>query len=134
MHLLMSMVVERNLPMNCPVFIYDYPASQAALAKIRKGTPDVAERFELYLNGMELANGFHELSDAKEQQQRFHKDQSQRKESGQPGIPADHRLIAALKDGLPDCAGVALGLDRLLMVLTGTEHINEVLTFPFDRA
>lgn len=88
--LLMSMVVEKNLPFNCPVFIYDYPASQAALAKIRKGTPDVAERFELYLNGMELANGFHELSDANEQEQRFHKDQVQRKESGQAGIPADH--------------------------------------------
>lgn len=132
--LLMSMVVEKNLPFNCPVFIYDYPASQAALAKIRKGTPDVAERFELYLNGMELANGFHELSDANEQEQRFHKDQVQRKESGQAGIPADHHLIAALKHGLPECAGVALGLDRLLMVLTGAEHINDVLTFPFDRA
>jgi len=132
--LLMSMVVEKNLPLNCPVFIYDYPPSQAALAKIRKGSPDVAERFELYLNGMELANGFHELTDAKEQEERFHKDQLQRKESGQAGIPADHHLIAALEHGLPECAGVALGLDRLLMVLTETEHINDVLTFPFDRS
>ncbi len=132
--LLMSLVVEKNLPLNCPVFIYDYPASQAALAKIRKGSPDVAERFELFLNGMELANGFHELSDAKEQEERFHNEQQQRKAAGQPGIPADHHLIAALKHGLPECAGVALGLDRLLMVLTGAEHINEVLTFPFDRA
>lgn len=70
----------------------------------------------------------------KEQEERFHKQQQQRKESGLPGIPADHHLIAALKHGLPECAGVALGLDRLLMVLTGAEHINEVLTFPFDRA
>ena len=132
--LLMSHVVEKNLPLNCPVFIYDYPASQAALAKIRKGSPDVAERFELYINGMEVANGFHELSDAKEQEQRFHNEQTQRKKSGLQGIPADYNLIAALKHGLPECAGVAIGLDRLLMVLTGAEHINEVLTFPFDRA
>ena len=132
--LLMSHVVEKNLPLNCPVFIYDYPASQAALAKISKGPPDVAERFELYLNGMELANGFHELSDAKEQAERFHQEQLKRKENNQQGIPADHHLIAALKHGLPECAGVAIGLDRLLMALTGAEHINDVLAFPFDRA
>ena len=132
--LLMSQVVEKNLPKNCPVFIYDYPASQAALAKIRKGSPDVAERFELYINGMELANGFHELNDAKEQAERFHQDQLKRKENNQQGIPADHHLINALEHGLPECAGVAIGLDRLLMVLTGVEHINEVITFPFDRA
>ena len=132
--LLMSQVVEKNLPINCPVFIYDYPASQAALAKIRKGSPDVAERFELYINGMELANGFHELSDAEEQAERFLQQQAQRKENAQQGIPADYHLISALKHGLPDCAGVAIGLDRLLMVLSGVEHINEVLTFPFDRA
>ncbi|MDH5394701.1 MAG: EF-P lysine aminoacylase EpmA [Gammaproteobacteria bacterium] len=132
--LLMSQVVEKNLPLNCPVFIYDYPVSQAALAKIRAGSPSVAERFELYINGIELANGFHELSDADEQAERFHQDQLKRKHSGQVGIPADYHLIAALKHGMPDCAGVAVGLDRLLMVLTGAEHINEVLTFPFDRA
>ena len=132
--LIMSEIIEKNLPLNCPVFIYDYPASQAALAKIRKGSHDVAERFELYINGMELANGFHELSDAAEQAQRFKQQQQQRKESGQQGIPADYHLIEALKHGLPECAGVAVGLDRLLMVLTGAEHIDEVLTFPFERA
>lgn len=132
--LLMCQVVEKNIPLNCPVFIYDYPASQAALSKIRKGSPDVAERFELYINGIELANGFHELSDADEQAERFHQEQLQRKKCGQQGIPADHHLIDALKHGLPDCAGVAIGLERLLMVLTEVEHINEVLTFPFDRA
>jgi lysyl-tRNA synthetase class 2 len=132
--LLMSHVVEKNLPLNCPVFIYDYPTSQAALAKIRKGSPDVAERFELYVNGMELANGFHELSDANEQAERFKKEQAQRKDLGLTGIPADYHLIAALEHGLPECAGVAIGLDRLLMVLTGAGHINDVLTFPFDRA
>ena len=132
--LIMSQVVEKNLPLNCPVFIYDYPASQAALSKIRKASPDVAERFELYINGMELANGFHELSDAKEQAERFRAQQAQRKENGQQGIPADHHLIDALKHGLPDCAGVAIGLERLIMVLTGTDNISDVMTFPFDRA
>ena len=132
--LLMSQVVEKNLPLNCPVFIYDYPASQAALAKISDSTPAVAERFELYINGIELANGFHELCDADEQAERFQQQQQQRKKSGLPGIPADYHLIAALKHGLPDCAGVAVGIERLLMVLTGAKHINDVLTFPFDRA
>lgn len=83
---------------------------------------------------MELANGFHELQDADEQSERFKSEQRLRKERGLPGIPADSQLIAALKHGLPGCAGVAIGLDRLLMVLTGTDHINDVLTFPFDRA
>lgn len=132
--LLMCQVVEKNLPENCPVFIYNYPASQAALSKIKKGSPDVAERFELYINGMEIANGFHELTDADEQALRFKQQQQLRKERGQPGIPADHHLIEALKHGLPDCAGVAIGLDRLLMALTGAEHINEVISFPFERA
>ena len=132
--LLMSQVVEKKLPQNCPVFIYDYPATQAALAKIRQGSPDVAERFELYINGMELANGFHELSDASVQAERFHNEQIIRQKAGQQGIPADHHLIAALKHGLPECAGVAVGIDRLLMLLTNTTHIENVLTFPFDRA
>jgi len=135
--ILMCQVVEKNMPKNCPVFIYDYPASQAALAKIKKGsqgTHDVAERFELYINGIELANGFHELSDAVEQADRFHQEQLKRQASGQQGIPADHHLIDALKNGLPDCAGVAIGLERLLMVLTGAQHIDEVLAFPYERA
>ena len=84
--------------------------------------------------GMELANGFHELSDAEEQAERFQKEQEFRRKSGLAGIPSDQHLIAALKQGLPDCAGVAMGFDRLLMVLTGVKHINDVLTFPFDRA
>lgn len=132
--LLMSQVVEKNLPLNCPVFIYNYPASQAALAKITKGLPDVAERFELYINGMELANGFHELADAKEQEKRFLKQQALRKELKQDEIPIDYHLLSALEQGLPDCAGVAVGLDRLLMLMTGASSIDEVLTFPFDRA
>lgn len=131
--LLMSQVVEKNLPMNRPVFIYNYPASQAALAKIQKGAP-VAERFELYINGMELANGFHELTEAKEQQQRFLEQQAARKALSLPAIPVDENLIKALEYGLPDCAGVAIGLDRLLMLITQASSIEEVLSFPFDRA
>ncbi len=131
---IMTHLVEPKLPKNSPVFVYDYPASQAALAKIRPGNPPVAERFELYLDGMELANGFHELQDAEEQQQRFHDEQQQRKQAGQSGVPADYHLIDALRHGMPECAGVAMGIDRLLMVLSGAQHINEVLAFPFDRA
>jgi len=115
-------------------FVYDYPASQAALARVRPGYPAVAERFELYLGGMELANGFHELSDAAEQRARFQAEQREREAAGLSVIPLDENLLAALEAGLPDCAGVALGVDRLLMWLTGVEHIDQVLAFPFERA
>ncbi|NOZ37723.1 MAG: EF-P lysine aminoacylase GenX, partial [Gammaproteobacteria bacterium] len=107
--LLMSHVVEPALPRDCPVFIYDYPASQAALAQIRG---QVAERFELYLNGMELANGFHELANATEQRQRFEAENQRRLQMGQPVMPLDTHFLTALEQGLPDCSGVALGFDR----------------------
>ncbi len=129
--LLMSHVVEPALPRDCPVFIYDYPASQAALAQIRNG---VAERFELYINGMELANGFHELADAEEQRQRFEAENRQRQQQGLPVAPIDAHLLAALAQGLPDCAGVALGFDRLLMLITGETEIAAVLSFDSERA
>ena len=129
--LLMSHVVEPALPRDCPVFIYDYPASQAALARIRDG---VAERFELYINGMELANGFHELADAEEQRQRFEAENRQRQQQGLPPVPIDTHLLAALAQGLPDCAGVALGFDRLLMLITGQTEIGLVLSFDGERA
>ncbi|VAX09777.1 Translation elongation factor P Lys34--(R)-beta-lysine ligase [hydrothermal vent metagenome] len=129
--LLMSHIVEPALPRNCPVFIYDYPASQAALARIQGG---VAERFELYINGMELANGFHELSDAAEQRRRFEAENRQRQLTGLPAMPLDENLLAALEQGLPDCAGVALGLDRLLMLMTGQIDIAGVLSFGCERA
>lgn len=132
--LLMSQVVEKKLPENCPVFIYNYPVSQAALAKISETNSQVAERFELYINGLELANGFNELRDAAEQQRRFKLQQQQRQSAQLAEIPADTHLIEALKNGLPECAGVAVGLDRLLMLLTQSEHINEVLSFHFDIA
>jgi elongation factor P--(R)-beta-lysine ligase len=116
------------------VFLHDYPASQAALARLRPGEPPVAERFELYWDGLELANGFHELGDATEQRARFVADNRKRKALDQPAVPVDERLLAALEEGLPDCSGVALGLDRLLMRLAGLARIDQVLAFAIDRA
>ncbi len=131
--LLMTHCIESSLgPGLC--FVYDYPASQAALARVRPGSPPVAERFELYINGVEVANGFHELTDAAEQQRRFEQDLRVRAAAGQPLVPMDRHLLAALDLGLPDCAGVALGIDRLIMQLTGAEQISQVLAFPLDRA
>lgn len=129
--LLMSHVVEPALPRDCPVFIYDYPASQAALARIRG---ELAERFELYINGMELANGFYELTDADEQRRRFEVENQRRTQAGLPAMPLDERLLAALEQGLPDCAGVALGLDRLLMLIAGQTEIAATLSFDSERA
>lgn len=114
--------------------IHDYPVVQAALARIRPGTPAVAERFELFIDGMEIGNGFNELRDAAEQRARFQADQAQRERAGLPRRPLDERLLGALKAGLPDCCGMAIGLDRLLMALTGARHIDQVLAFPIERA
>lgn len=94
----------------------------------------VALRFEIYAKGMELANGYQELTDAQEQAARFAQDQQTRKKNGLPPREADHWLLAALEHGLPFCSGVAMGLDRLLMCQLGAKHINEVISFPFDRA
>ena len=113
--------------------VYDYPASQCALARIRDGNPPVAERFELYLGPLELANGYHELNDADEQRRRFGRDHAMRRERGDVVPPLDERLLAALPD-LPDCAGVALGVDRLLMAMLQTPRIADVLAFDFSRA
>ena len=132
--LLLTHVVEPMLGQGRLTFIYDYPASQASLARIQPGDPPVAARFELYLNGIELANGFHELADAEEQRTRFERQLHARAASGQPVAPLDERLLAALAHGLPDCAGVALGFDRLVMLVTGAHTIAEVLAFPVDRA
>ncbi len=115
-------------------FIYDYPAGQAALARLRAGTPPVAERFEAFINGMELANGFHELTDAVEQQQRFEQDLRSRAAQEMPAVPMDEQLLAALQSGLPTCAGVALGFDRLVMLAAGADSIEDVITFPIERA
>lgn len=116
-----------------PLFVVDYPASLAMLARLRPGSPAVAERFELYLHGIELANGFHELADGVEQRRRFEGDNAQRRAAGLPPMPLDEHLLAALEQGLPDCSGVALGVDRLLMLRAGIMNIGGVLAFPFDR-
>jgi lysyl-tRNA synthetase class 2 len=116
------------------MFLLDFPVNQAALARIRPGNPPVAERFELVINGMEIANGFQELTDADEQAARFDAELRERQERGLPAIPVDGDLLAALEHGLPECAGVALGFDRLVMLAVGAQRIEEVLAFPAARA
>ncbi len=120
-----------------PVIIYDYPATQAALAKVRPATengPSVAERFEVYIEGVELANGYHELSDGELQLQRFQEDNEKRLARHYSSMEPDLRLVEALKAGFPSCAGVALGIDRLLMLKGSYQSIDEVLSFTIDRA
>lgn len=129
--LIMAVLVGPKLGRQRLTFIYDYPASQASLARVRGA---VASRFELYLDGMELANGFHELGNASEQRARFSNDLEQRVKRGLPALPVDEHFLAALAHGLPDCAGVALGFDRVVMCAVGAEHIDEVLAFPFAHA
>ncbi len=126
--------VEPRLGMERPCFIHAYPASQASLARIDPDDARVAQRFELYWRGLELANGFNELADAREQARRFAADAARRQTLGLPIPPADRRLLAALAHGLPACAGVAVGVDRLLMALTGVDDIRQVLAFPVERA
>ncbi|MCS4504406.1 EF-P lysine aminoacylase EpmA [Arhodomonas aquaeolei] len=115
-------------------FVTDFPASQAALARLSPRDPRVAERFELFIDGLEIANGFHELTNAAEQRRRFEADREHRVAAGQPVPLIDERLLAALEAGLPDCAGVALGLDRLFMVALGATRIDGVIAFPVERA
>lgn len=131
---LLSAVVVPNLPGDRLVFIHAWPASQAALARCEPGDPRLARRFELYWDGLELVNGYHELADADEQRIRFQRDLERRKRAGDFRPPADERLLAALETGLPDCAGVALGFDRLVMLAAGVEVIDDVLAFPPERA
>lgn len=127
--------IEPQLGLNRSVcFIFDYPASQAALARISETDPRVAHRFELYIEGIELANGFYELADSSQQLARFQADNSWRKNNGLAEIAIDQHFIAALEHGLPECSGVALGLDRLLMIKLATSDIQDVITFPWDRA
>jgi lysyl-tRNA synthetase class 2 len=132
--LLMAEVVQPALPGESLTVVYDYPPEQAALARIRAGEVDVAERFEVYLGQAELANGYQELTDAAEQRARFERDARRRDRRGQERIPVDHRLLAALQTGLPDCSGVALGVDRLLMAILKLDRIDAVLPFATDRA
>lgn len=117
-------------------FLYDYPASQCSLAKLepRQDEQLVAKRFELFFGEIEVANAFEELTDAQEQHRRFQNENSLRVSMGKESCETDHRFIAALEDGMPACSGVAVGLDRLLMVLTQAQHIETVIAFPWGRA
>lgn len=128
--------VEPSLGVGAPVIVSDYPASQSALAQVRT-LPDgrcVAERFELYIDGIELANGYHELLDADELAGRTEQANGERLAAGKSPLPGPRQLIAAMRAGLPACSGTALGVDRLVMVATDARTIDEVLTFPYERA
>ncbi|SBS28217.1 Elongation factor P--(R)-beta-lysine ligase [Marinomonas aquimarina] len=136
LELLFATLVEPNIGQQVPCFIHAYPASQAALAKQQQDEQGnaTAARFEWYWQGMELANGYFELTDAAEQQQRMHEEMAERAEQGQVWRQADERLISALERGLPECAGVALGVDRLLMLLQNKAHIEAVMPFAGPHA
>lgn len=134
LQLLFSVGIEPHVGQYAPAFIYDFPASQAALAKINQDDPRVADRFEVYYKGIELANGFHELDDSAEQLARFVEDNQYRNKAGLEMQPIDYNLIDALKAGLPACAGVALGIDRLIMLALDCDHIDQVTAFSFPRA
>lgn len=132
--LLLVELVEPHLGCEGPLILYDYPASQAALARVRPGPPAVAERFELYVDGIELANGYHELLDADVLRQRNRDNNRLRQARGKAALPEESRLLAAMESGLPACAGVALGFDRVLMLAAGAKDLSAVMPFPFDRA
>jgi elongation factor P--(R)-beta-lysine ligase len=134
LELLMGTIVGPQLGKDGLTFVHAYPASQAALARLDPADARAAQRFELYCDGIELANGFHELASAREQRERFEHDIAERRRSGLPVATVDERLLAALEAGLPDCCGVALGFDRTLMLAAGAERIDAVLPFPTERA
>jgi lysyl-tRNA synthetase class 2 len=133
--LLFAAVVEPGLGHERPVFVFDFPAVQASLAKVQtsRNGDEVAARCEVYVRGMELANGYQELTDPQEQRQRFVADNVKRRAAGLPEVPLDEKFLAALTNGLPDCAGVALGVDRLLMLRCGAGSLDEVLAFSSPR-
>ena len=136
LNLILSEIVEPKLGTQQPLILSHYPASQAALAKVVADEMgfQVAERFELYYRGIELANGYHELTDADELQTRNEKVNAQRVRDGNQNLPVDSRLLQAMRSGLPNCSGVAVGVDRLLMLLSDTNSIEDVIAFPFERA
>jgi lysyl-tRNA synthetase class 2 len=136
LNLLLATCIEPQLGRDRPEIIYHYPASQASLAKVRRSNlrHDVAERFELYYRGVEIANGFHELGNADTLRQRFAYVNAARAAEGRQVLPMPEQFLAAMEHGLPDCTGVALGLDRLTMVAIGAQTIDEVIAFPQDGA
>jgi len=134
LNLLFAELITPQLGTLRPVFLYDFPASQAALARISREDPAVAERFELFVNGVEICNGYHELTDPDEFRRRIEEQSRHRSQAGSRELPASNRLLAAMDAGLPACAGVALGFDRLVMCLLGRATLAEVMAFPHDRA
>ena len=132
--LIISHFIQPQMQENKLNFVFDYPAEQAALARVRPDTPPVAERFELFLGRVELANGYQELRDWAEQRRRFELENHLRQHRGEAPVPLDERFLSALQSGLPSCAGVALGVDRLLMAIQGASSMSQVLAFPADRA
>ena len=126
--------VEPNLGVAQPTILYDYPASQAALARVRDGQVPLAERFELYIDGIELANGYHELTDPTELKNRAERANVARAADGKVHLPSDSRLLDAMQRGLPSSTGVALGFDRLVLVALGAADLGQVMAFPIDRA
>ncbi len=126
--------VQPQLGQDRPTIIYDYPASQAALAQVRDEDPPVAERFELFVAGIELANGYHELIDPNVLRQRNATNNAARVADGKQPLSEGSRLLAAMDAGLPQAAGVALGFDRLVMLAAGAERLDQVIAFPFNRA
>jgi elongation factor P--(R)-beta-lysine ligase len=132
--LIMGALIGPALGHDALTFVHGYPASQAALARLDPADPATAQRFELYLAGVELANGFHELAVADEQRRRFAADLHERGSRGLPQHGVDQRLLGALAHGLPDCCGVAVGFDRIVMLAAGAADIREVLPFPTETA
>ncbi len=134
LQLLFMLGVEPQIGKEKPVFVYHFPASQAALAEISTEDHRVAERFEVYYKGIELANGFRELTDSQEQRQRFEQDNRKRAAAGLPQQPIDNNLLAALAQGMPESSGVALGVDRLVMLALKAERLSDVIAFTVDRS
>lgn len=126
--------VQPNLGDQGLCMVYGFPACQSSLARINADNPAVTDRVEIFIQGVELGNGFYELTDAEEQERRFDREIDFRQRNGLPKADKDQRLLDALASGLPDCAGMAIGLDRLLMIQAGVGSINQVLAFPVDRA
>jgi len=129
-----SQYIQTKLKSRLVYFVIDYPVCMAMLAKLGDDNPQTAKRFEVYFNQIELANGYEELTDAKQQKERFSNELAEREREGATPVPMDENLLGALEAGLPNCSGVALGLDRLLMLMTNASSIDEVLSFPVERA
>jgi elongation factor P--(R)-beta-lysine ligase len=132
LQLLFTHLIEPQLGKENPVFIYDFPQSQAMLARVRDEKPRVASRFEVYYKGLELANGFHELNNATEQRKRFKQNLIARQELNLPQVTLDENFLAVLNE-LPNCAGIALGIDRLLLLVLGSNSLDDVLCYSFEQ-